>query len=635
MNTRKINHSSRLLFAPYLPRHRQCEGSTLLLAMFTIAVVSVFVGLAINATSGVSRMSKRAQSYVNVEKAAEGAVEYGFGIWKTRTLALSSPPLSQAQINANPIVGPSFSGMSYVAPLTITATDEYGGPSATAKRVYTNLPSYPGYKGFTYNYIVSAKMRQTAGYNGGATMGVKRQVQYIEVPLFQSMFFFEHDLTIAQPAPMIVGGLIHTNSNLYLNGSDYGSLTVSGDASYSGTYTETVNPPLIETWAPWNPNAKQPPNYNDGGKTAQLSQVSRFEPLGDKPSAVLDPAPAFDSNGYPLQPRDSDNNPNNDSFRELIELPAQGFTDPPEIAKRRLYNKAGIEIEINKPTTAGATTVTVRTKNGTSLNPARTQDIQNALTSQTSLYDQREGKSVTVDNIDMSQITTALGKGGVSGFNGVLYVYDTTTSAVDPSPKAVRLQDGGVLPSGGLTVVSQNPVYIQGDYNTGTTTNPNLVPSNSTGNPNNTDSPVVPGYTRAPAAVIADAVMLLSNSWNDTNAPLAIGNRIASNTTFNAAIMSGFMPSGLVPSDGSAQYGYSGGAINFPRFLERWTNHSCTYYGSMVELFQSKTFTGEWDTGNIYNPPNRRWNYDTLFSSNPPPGAVDAVLIARGNWAKF
>lgn len=55
----------------------------------------------------------------------------------------------------------------------------------------------------------------------------------------------------------------------------------------------------------------------------------------------------------------------------------------------------------------------------------------------------------------------------------------------------------------------------------------------------------------------------------------------------------------------------------------------------MVELFQSKVFTGEWDTGNIYAPPNRRWNYDNLFRSTPPPGAVDAVVIARGSWAKF
>ena len=167
----------------------QSEGSSLLLVMFTIAVVSVFVGLAISGTSEVARVSTRAQSYVNVEKATEGAVEYGFGIWKKRILAKASP-LTQADLNANPLTGPTFPDMSYATasengPLKITATDEYGAPAATATRVYTDLPAYPGYKGFSYGYTVSAKMRQTSGYGKGTVAGVKRQVVYVEVPTFQ------------------------------------------------------------------------------------------------------------------------------------------------------------------------------------------------------------------------------------------------------------------------------------------------------------------------------------------------------------------------------------------------------------------------------------------------------------------
>ena len=129
--------------------------------------------------------------------------------------------------------------------------------------------------------------------------------------------------------------------------------------------------------------------------------------------------------------------------------------------------------------------------------------------------------------------------------------------------------------------------------------------------------------------------MLLSNNWNDANASSGLNSRLAFNTTYNTAILSGFMPSGWTPPGGDAPYGFSGGAINFPRFLEQWTGRSCNYYGSMVEIFNSTTFTGEWDTGNIYNPPNRRWSFDTLFSTNPPPGSPDAVVMARGSWAKF
>ena len=347
----KLQFTLRVPLLRWTERTR-CEGSTLLLVLFTVVLVSVFVGLAVRGTHETARISARAQSYVNVEKAVEGAVEYGFGIWKSRILAKTSP-LTQADLNSNPVTGPGFPDLAYAAPsengpLKIMATDEFGAPASIATRVYTDLPAYPGYKGFSYAYIISARLKQISGYGAGTVAGVKRQVVYVEVPFFQSMLFFEHDLTIAQPAEMIVGGLIHTNADLYLNGSTIGSLTVNGAASYSGNYSETSDAPFIDSWSPWNPSAKLPPIYNNGGKDVQLSQTTRFEPFGDKPSTVLDPAPQYDSNGYPIAPHDSDGNPNNDSFRELIEPPVPGFPDPAEIAQRRLYNKAGIIIDINR-----------------------------------------------------------------------------------------------------------------------------------------------------------------------------------------------------------------------------------------------------------------------------------------------
>src|SRR5262249_47810215 len=130
------------------------------------------------------------------------------------------------------------------------------------------------------------------------------------------------------------------------------------------------------------------------------------------------------------------------------------------------------------------------------------------------------------------------------------------------------------------------------------------------------------------------AVTFLSNAWSDANASQSVTSRDASNTTYNVAIMSGFMPSGYQPASGS-QYGYSGGANNFPRFLEDWSNKYCTYHGSMVELYQSKVAPGRWDTGVIYRPPLRRWNFDTNFKATAPPGSPDAVSWSRGTWSKW
>jgi hypothetical protein len=103
----------------------------------------------------------------------------------------------------------------------------------------------------------------------------------------------------------------------------------------------------------------------------------------------------------------------------------------------------------------------------------------------------------------------------------------------------------------------------------------------------------------------------------------------------NTAIVAGFLPSGWVDPKTGAQYGYSGGLNNFPRFLEDWTGKTFTYTGSMIELFTSQIATGQWDTGAIYQPPIRVWNFDSNFVGKPPPGSLDAVSIGRGPLVRF
>jgi hypothetical protein len=95
---------------------------------------------------------------------------------------------------------------------------------------------------------------------------------------------------------------------------------------------------------------------------------------------------------------------------------------------------------------------------------------------------------------------------------GVMYVAGTNM-ATNP---AVRLVNGSRLPSQGLTVASQNPVYVQGDYNT---------------------------VNKVPAAVMGDAITVLSNNWaangSDTKGSGATSTRPATPTTVNAAFALG------------------------------------------------------------------------------------------------
>ena len=602
------------------------SGQAILIALIMVTVIATLAGTAIVRTSGTARIAARATDYAEVERVSDGIIEYAYGVWKGG-IQFQGGALTSYQAGQLIASVPTFDGLAYdqseLGPLSIKAVDAYGAPAATPTKILTYLADYPGWKGFTYNYVASVKMMQTKGLNrNSAKAGTRRYFQYTEVPLFQAMYFYEHDLEIYRPAPMIVGGLVHSNAKLLLSGSkDQSGVEIAFQGNVSHVNGTSNEPPLGgPEWAGLTQSqAKanmESPTYSNGGESAQLSRVDRYEPLGSKPASVLN---------------STDSNPNNDSMREIIELPVAGFTDPPDIAKRRMSSKAGIVMNISSGTSG--MTITVTTQNGTSLTAAQTSTLQSAVTGKTTIYDQREAKNVDVVNVDVSKATPVLN--AATGFNGVLYIYDSTPEKTgDKEPRTLRLQNGGILPDNGLTIASMNPIYVQGDYNTGTTNNPSAVPSNSSGNPNNTSSPVVPGYERKPAAVIADAVMLLSNAWSDSKASSDVSSRVASNTTYNTAIMAGFMPSGWQPSTGSA-YGYSGGANNYPRFLETWTGKACTYYGSMVELFQSKVFIGEWDTGVIYRPPNRRWNFDPRFADNPPPGSLDAVVMTRGTWARL
>lgn len=603
----------------------------MVVALISILVVSAAIGVAYQSTDVAARLSDRSRDFQGAKVTAEGILEYGYGVWKQRVhnqdralstteCAVTPPPLGTASGSPKSYYY-DYAPATVQGPLTIQATDVYGAPmsstSATPAPAVVSLANYPGWRGNSYNYVASVRVSMLNPLNGKTlfTAGARRHFQYVDVPLFQAMFFYEHNLEMYRPAPMIVSGLVHTNSDLYLSTGTANSLTFQSYESYVGHYYETTAPYGAEAWN-GGPSTMYPPTYPNGGSSAQVHQVDRYEPLGKDASTVLNT---------------SDTNPNNDSFREIIEPPDTNFTDPPEIAKRRIYNQAGIIVTINGSTT------TVSTGNGTTLTSSQVTSIKNAITSKSSaIYDQREGRYVDTQTVNIATLTPIFN--AASGFNGVLYIQDTTTGT---NPKTVKLINGGVLPDAGLTVASQNPVYVQGDYNTGTVSNSTSVPSN-VGNNDNTASPVVAGYTRKPAAVMGDAVMLLSNAWSDSNSSKSLSNRDASNTTYNMAILAGQLPSGYTPSTtdvhytrGMSPYGYSGGANNYPRFLEDWSGNYCTYYGSMVELFQSKIFTGKWDTGSIYGAPTRRWNFDTNFTTTPPRGSLDAVTITRGSWQKF
>jgi hypothetical protein len=158
----------------------------------------------------------------------------------------------------------------------------------------------------------------------------------------------------------------------------------------------------------------------------------------------------------------------------------------------------------------------------------------------------------------------------------------------------------------GLTIVSENPVYIQGDWNN----NPNTDATFATPS---TD-------THVATSVTADAVTLLSDSWNDVNSfasPYDWANRTSTSTTYRIAIAAG-KGIGFPNPGGSAESdeGTDGGVHNFVRYLENWGSGTTSYYlGSMVNFWYSHQGYGMFKCcdGAVYNPPARNYSFDTDF----------------------
>jgi hypothetical protein len=240
------------------------------------------------------------------------------------------------------------------------------------------------------------------------------------------------------------------------------------------------------------------------------------------------------------------------------------------------------------------------------------------------------------------------------------------------SPFGFAFNGGNYLP-GALTLVSDQPVYTQGDFNNNGATSPPT-------------SVNVPSPTRLPASVIGDTITVLSNECLSNSAtvttkndllvpkgqiscavsPLSVTptlNRyyaVTNSTAVNAAFLSSIPESnGNLPSPALATatnysrgYGvgtnkFSGGLNNYIRMLENWGGGTSgkyfNYSGSFVSLSTPLESSGTYAGGNpasiitasgvatFYHIPVRNFNFDENFSNfqQLPPLSPRAVYLQQ------
>jgi len=568
------------------------------MTLLVLVILTAF-GLTLVAlgTSEVA-MSSNWRDYSKDFYAAEAALESG--VVGLRNLLPATPTPTQAQLNtiATP---PTLSD----ARLTFGAYTITAASPAPNRQTFATGP-YSGLFGWVQGYSIQAQVNG----QGGTKAKLTQVLQHTRVPLFQFGIFYGKGVDLElRPGPgMTFNGKIFANSNIYIAAGSTLQITDSMKAAGNIYRSIKSEPPIANMSNPQIADAAGTLQFLNFDHTYQPGFGSTWSSAGAWASQAMqtfggqvqDSAMGVQQIVPPLP--DLFGNPTNPDVvaHQLIEMPQAG--DSPALAAAKMYSQADVRIIDGAATglTCSPPAGAIKTKQ---------------------FYDAREGKTMTAYDIDVNilRVNNCLPKQGAGQAGTVVYVAGTSM-ATNP---VVRLVNGSQLPNQGLTVVSQNPVYIAGDYNT-----------------------VKTGANHPPAAVLGDAVTVLSNNWIEKNYDAKgdqpyYQNRVAKETTVNAAIATG-------PSSESTMGRDNGKVNNLVRFLEDWSNDPLTtpplpvkfnYSGSLLALWHSQQVTGAFRCCGLsslyyYYPPNRVWSYDTLFDTTQPPGTPMGVIMTKGSWSQ-
>ena len=413
------------------------------------------------------------------------------------------------------------------------------------------------------------------------------------VPLFQFAAFYNKDLEILPGPPMFLEGPVHSNGDLYLNAGNTlaidGQVTTAGDL-YHGRKNDTSCNGTVSVDDLGTMTAV--PGCGAGGARVQIAQ-SDVTAWDGMIQTGLDPI-------IVPQPEDFD--------------PAPG---------RLYWDRADIRVMLD--VNLVVPTIQVRTT-GNALDAATTATLAacGSATTSNSFFNNREAKTIRMLDVDVRDLLDCMhanallgaGKGLDDATEGGLVVYlgvDGPNSAV-VNGYGVRLTNGADLESTlalapeirGLTVVTDQAVYIQGNYNS---------------------------VDKKPAAVMADSLNILSNNWTDAKSLLALNLRVPDDTTVQAAFLAGTDTTGGAEGAAGQDSGqYNGGLENYPRFHEEWSGRTFTYRGSFVSLNRPRHVNGAWSYGApVYKAPDRDWRYDTMFNdaANLPPVTPRFVYLKQ------
>jgi len=491
----------------------------------------------------------------NALYAAEAAVDFAYAAFNAAIDSTNAPP--------NPLPSDSFDMERFHVVYDVNAV---GG---TTQRTLTT-GSYAGLYGLVQDYDIWGFARSDAT---GVQNSVRIRMERALIPLFQFAIFYDDVLEFHPGPAMTISGRVHSNDDLYLDALS--GLQIASNLTAGGRVLHGKHPESGEA------NYNGPVDIKDNSGAYKSMKNADGTWLDNNDSDWMTDA----TTRWGGKVADSDHG------MHSLKLPLEAGNDPQNIINDASGgNSDSYEHKANLKIING----TAYFKSGaTWIDVTSTLTSTGVMTSKT-FYDYRNDKTVSARDIDISKLNTS----AYWPTNGIVYTMDTQSGS---NLKATRLVNGSTLKAG-LTVVSENPVYTKGNFNS---------------------------TSKKPAAIFADAYTVQSSNWSDSwTSSTNISSRTAANTTCNVSFITG-----NVPTDNGTM---SGGTHNLPRFLENWSSKTFTWKGSMVQMWKSQYANKAWsDTDGTYNPPTRVWDFDTdlLDPNKLPPGTPMVNAVVKRGWS--
>jgi len=613
---------------PFKHPLRPCAGFALIATLLMLAVLTALLGAYLTATRIELATLKSSRDSSSGFYAAEGGLNIRAEAIRALFVGYNTPS-GTSPVEPDPCAGTNLGSGDFECQtvslngrevVSYIINHQAGGDPQMIKipqgELYQNLNAQE------YRYTANS----TAFANDGAAEAIL-QLRFKSrlVPLFQFAVFYNKDLEINPGPVMTLSGPVHTNGDLYLDAGT--SLDINGQVTsagniYRGRKDNSQNPNCKS-----NPNRiKDPTNPRslipscNSRVLVTENDVLPFNGMvqfGVSPVTVPEPEVLDPSPGRLYW----------DKADLRIVLNVDASLNPVTT-----YVSSGIEVRNqDNSVNTGATNTLFGCAGAVRRNPAGGDNNLRAAGTSYAFKNNRENKTIRMLDIDLRGVLACLhnsnwfgsGKQLNDASEGGLVFFFTVQgphSSSAANAYGTRLANAAELagPSGapairGLTVVTDQAIYVQGNFNS---------------------------TNKKPAAVLADSFNVLSNYWYDTSAQnfrdslslQPVSNRPASATTQNMAVLAGTDTTGGVEGSGGQGGSYNGGLENYPRFHENWTGITYTYRGSFVSLSRPRHVNGAWVYGQPqYTAPNRNWDYDTSFNNaaNLPPVTPRFVYLRQ------